>query len=111
MRTYTLTKERAEAELKLIEEYEQQHGGKNGSIGKYLEVKQLPDIAGHKTHWWLIQSKGEGGSALGEVHWYNSWRQYVFAPLSDTEYNAGCLADIEKFLKEVNEQARRAREK
>lgn len=109
MKTYVLTKERAEAELKLLDEYEQKHGGRNGSIGQYLEVEQLPDIPGRKTHKWSIKSKGEGGVVLGETHWYNSWRQYVFAPFSDTEYSAGCLADIERFLKEANEQARRAR--
>ena len=43
------------------------------------------------------------GDYLGSIEWYPRWRQYVFAPQSDTVYSVGCLNDIADFIKRARE--------
>lgn len=72
------------------------------SIGKYLEVEDIGAIQ-NASGWHIYNTRNV---YLGSVSWYRTWRQFVFAPASNTEYSAGCLDDISKFIKEKN-RARR----
>lgn len=39
------------------------------------------------------------GRELGSVKWYAYWRKYVFEPIADTVYDAGCLSKLSSFCK------------
>jgi len=56
---------------------------------------------GRKTKLWNVRSRRTDGF-LGNVKWHPAWRQYVFWPEADTLWSAGCLADVETFLKNAN---------
>ena len=53
-----------------------------------------------KDQWEVRSTRGAG---LGTVYRAQGWRQYVFAPLPDTEYSADCLWDIANFLDKAKE--------
>ena len=73
------------------------------SIGKYIEVMKHAPEKGKKTcRWTVINKKGQYG--LGDVAWSVAWRQYIFRPFPRTEWSAGCLEDVAKFLKAVREE-------
>jgi hypothetical protein len=38
---------------------------------------------------------------LGQVKWYSPWRQYCYFPTVQAVYSAGCLKDIEDFIKKL----------
>ena len=44
------------------------------------------------------------GEQLGGVWWSRARRQYVFEPFGRTVYSAGCLADIQDFLRAMADQ-------
>lgn len=44
-----------------------------------------------------IYSK-RAGDFLGQIFWGREWRQYVFAPMSNTIFSAGCMDDIRKYI-------------
>ncbi len=52
---------------------------------------------GKKTGCWDCVNK-KYGAPLGVIGWYGGWRQYVFQPLPDCEFSAGCLRDIADFI-------------
>ena len=39
---------------------------------------------------------------LGHIHWYPSWRQYVFAPEGGMIFNSECLNRIQGYVSEMN---------
>ena len=58
-----------------------------------------------KTAIYFVVNKTQN-ALLGEVRWYASWRQYIFAPKENTLYARSCLADIERFIGSLMEQRR-----
>ncbi len=44
---------------------------------------------------------------LGQVRWYNHWRQYGCYPEMGTVFEKTCLTDITDFIKELNAGQRR----
>jgi len=39
---------------------------------------------------------------LGIIKWYGPWRQYIWIPVANTQFNNGCLQDITEVLTELN---------
>jgi len=58
-----------------------------------------------KTRCYAIISKSDECD-LGVIKWFGCWRQYCFFT-EDSIFSSGCLADINQFLKEVNEKHKR----
>jgi len=77
---------------------------------KYLDFSWLGKSATGRTHRWTVDAK-RSGDILGVVEWYGPWRQYVFQPDPNTEYNKGCLLDIADFLDEMNAEQRNRTER
>lgn len=65
---------------------------------QYIYMQQVGNSPSGKTSIWKVLNKSTQ-SILGEVRWYGSWRQYTFMPVQGTIFSAGCLNDIEKFIK------------
>ena len=42
----------------------------------------------------------QNGEQIGAISFYPMWRKYVFKPLPDTFYDAGCLKEIATFLED-----------
>lgn len=70
-------------------------------IGKYLEACKLPPVARRKTDQWDIRSVS--GSLQGRVYYEGRWDQYEFKPAVITTFNAECLTDLARFLKDEND--------
>lgn len=67
---------------------------------EYIRFEQI--VRPVKTTYWACRSKG--GDLLGLVHWHGPWRQYCFFAEGETIFSAGCLRDIQAFLKDLNVQ-------
>lgn len=52
----------------------------------------------------------EGQYELGRVRWWAGWRRYCFAPTQGSVYETVCLSEIAKFLDELMEERRVAKE-
>lgn len=74
-------------------------------LGKWMTIEKAPPFDGRVTSQWLIRSKSQG-AILGDISWYANWRQYCFMPRENCVFNGGCLSEIERFLKSVNEAHR-----
>lgn len=60
----------------------------------YLKFNQLPTSGVTKR--WGVRNTVD--TLLGEIRWSPSWRRYVFHPIGDTLYDAGCLLEIVDFI-------------
>ena len=69
-----------------------------------MTERALP--AGRKTREWDVLTNSN--ATLGIVRWLGAWRQYVFAPDFETEFNRDCLIDLANFLRRVNDEHRAA---
>lgn len=65
---------------------------------EYITISKISDSKSGKTGIWSVINK-KHGDLLGIVSWFGSWRQYTFRPQPDTIFSAGCLDDIESFIK------------
>lgn len=66
---------------------------------KFVIIRELP-----KTKVWNVINKRTGVTLAG-IAWYPAWRQYVLytSPEIEAVFNAGCLVDIQDFLKQLKE--------
>jgi hypothetical protein len=46
----------------------------------------------------IFRVETRNGGLLGTIRWYGPWRQYVFEPVPNTIWSAGCLNDVQKQL-------------
>lgn len=53
------------------------------------------DVINHRT-----------GTTIGRIQWHGTWRQFCFFPGTLTVWSAGCLADVQDFLKQLAEERR-----
>lgn len=72
---------------------------------KYMEFDKIGDTG--KTEIWNILSKSSG-FILGKISWYGPWRQYCFLPSPNSVFNNSCMSDIQKFIKILMEDRRKA---
>ena len=70
---------------------------------KFLNFTELPSKG--KTQ--IIGVGNTSGSKLAYIKWHSGWRRYVFLPLPDTLFDAGCLKDILDFITELMEDRKR----
>ena len=70
---------------------------------KYIHFELTEDTG--KTQSWIVVNK-TSGYHLGLITWYSGWRQYVFRPDGDSEYNYSCLDTINDFIKLLNKEHR-----
>jgi hypothetical protein len=69
-----------------------------GSLNRVTEYLIFDEVrVTTKTRQWSVSSKSSG-AVLGWIKWYGPWRQFVFVPY-DAVFNAGCLNDVQDFLK------------
>ena len=65
-------------------------------MSKYLEF--IKDEKGT-----IVLSKRQN-SILGEIRFYQPWKQYVFEPVPNALFNDECLTDIIQQIKSLNTQ-------
>jgi len=75
---------------------------------KYMEFDKIGDTG--KTEIWDIRSKSSG-FVLGKIKWYGPWRQYCFYPSPNSVFNNDCMTDIQKLIKNLQEDHRKAQRK
>lgn len=66
-------------------------------IGDYLEINLVGRSESGKTFTWSVVNR-KHKIDLGVIYWHSPWRQYVFAPIDETIYSAGCMTDIAEFM-------------
>ena len=66
---------------------------------KWLVFEQIYPEREIKTQFWQVVSKNQ--ILLGDIKWFNHWRQYAFFPQKDTIYNSTCLKDIKEFINKL----------
>lgn len=64
-------------------------------MNKYLEFTLIAEKPKAKI---IVKSKTHP-VRLGIIKWWTNWRQYVFLPEKDTLYSAGCLEEIQSYIK------------
>ena len=64
---------------------------------EFISISWAGSSPSGKTQRYSI-TNNRSGSELGLIRWYSPWRQYVFAPASDTIFSIGCMEDIIDFL-------------
>jgi len=75
---------------------------------KYMKFDKIGDTG--KTEIWDILSKSSG-FVLGKIKWYGPWRQYCFYPSPNSVFNNDCMTDIQKLIKNLQEDHRKAQRK
>jgi hypothetical protein len=70
----------------------------------FLNFEKLPLIKGLKTDRWNVwtggknyDDRGPQSAELGNIHWCNHWRRYVFFPNEGTFFDAKCSHEIGDF--------------
>ena len=71
---------------------------------KWLSCGKL-DFPNKKTQVWEVISVK--GVFLGDIRWFNSWRQYAFFPGQMTVFNKVCLKDIQEFIGRLMKQRKK----
>lgn len=71
-----------------------------GSLNRATEYLIFDEVrVDTKTRKWTVSSLRHG-DLLGTIRWHGPWRQFVFCP-HDAIFNAGCLKDLQDFLKDA----------
>ncbi len=73
-------------------------------VSEFLHFETIRDTG--KTKFVAVMSRRQG-NRLGMIHWYGPWRQYVMAPEPETVWNAGCLDDVNAFMRELMRERRK----
>ena len=63
---------------------------------QYITIVSLKSNT--KTEHYLVLNN-KSNSVLGWIEWYVSWRQYCFTPVTNTIFSAGCLEDVQSFIR------------
>lgn len=65
---------------------------------RFIHFVLIPSAG--KTGIWSCRNN-RSGEELGRVQWYGAWRQYCYFPTEPAVYSAGCLQDIDNFIKRI----------
>lgn len=74
-------------------------------LGKYMVAMQPVNSPSGKTKVWPIHSVS--GPQLGTVSFLGRWRCYVFRPMPETVFNAGCMRELVEFCDKHTEEWRK----
>ncbi len=67
---------------------------------KYIAIQEtIPVNKSRKTKVWDVINRVHG-VYIGIIKWYGAWRQYCFFTQGGIILSAGCMPDIEGFVKE-----------
>jgi len=69
---------------------------------KYIYFEKSKGKFSIKPFYLCKNNKSKG--LLGEVFYYEPWQQYVFGPTDDNIFSHDCLADIQDFLRQVENE-------
>ena len=69
---------------------------------KYIHFARKNTDSG-KAYWSCKNNKSS--AELGIVYWYNPWKQYCIEFTPKSIFNVSCLADIQSFIKSLNNDA------
>ena len=75
--------------------------GPPGPTYEYIQIVWTGPSRSGKTQTYEVRSNH--GDILGHIAWFGRWRQYTFCPERDTVFSAGCMADIQDMVTQVNE--------
>jgi hypothetical protein len=70
---------------------------------KYLRFYFICNSKSGKTNIYWITTVRDGTN-IGTIYYYGKWRQYIFAPSTETIWNKTCLSEIITFLNSVNQK-------
>lgn len=73
-------------------------------MADYLRFDECPSTSLKTKIWEVLPLRG--GSVLGRVQWHAPWRRYAFHPGPSTLYDADCLGQIMRFLKDETDKHR-----
>jgi hypothetical protein len=48
---------------------------------------------------WLVLTKKD--ELLGQIYYHKPWKEYIFEPLSDTIFSAGCMGELIAFMEGI----------
>lgn len=51
---------------------------------------------------WVVENK-KHRHYLGDITFYPQWKEWIFSPDENAIFSTECLADLARFLKELNE--------
>ena len=74
---------------------------------KYIHFTKITDKP--KTSEWACRNN-KSGAVLGHVRWQIGWRQYIYEPITEAIYSAGCLLDIADFIKTLKAEKEKIKE-
>ena len=66
---------------------------------EYITMIEVVPKKERKTKVWNIYNNNSL-VVIGQVKWYNYWRQYCFFPYEGSLFSVGCLSDIINFIGE-----------
>jgi len=69
-------------------------------MSKYLEFKK----AGFASEKRITVLSKKQKSPLGEIVFYQLWKQYIFEPISNAIFNDECLMDISSYITILNKE-------
>ena len=80
------------------------HEGEEGPAGhdpyEYIQMSWAGSSPSGKTQKYTVYAK-KYGSKLGTIKWFAHWRQYAFMPDPQTVFSAGCMDDINHFIRSL----------
>jgi hypothetical protein len=65
----------------------------------YQFIHFVKITVGPKSDWSCRNNRS--GEELGQVKWYQPWRQYCYFPTVQAVYSTGCLNDIRDFIEQL----------
>ena len=69
----------------------------------FIKIEDKPKTSVYR----VINNKSK--NELGIIKWYSGWRQYCYFPTVQAVYSAGCLEDINDFIKRLKTNADKRR--
>jgi hypothetical protein len=71
---------------------------------RFIKIKDIESKFDGKPRYEVINKRGD--YVLGDIYYFSGWRQYIFAPYEDSEYNSECLSTIVSWLNELNKKSK-----
>ena len=65
---------------------------------RFFDVRRRPAELHRKTRDFDVVN-ARSGAELGSIEWYGPWRQYVLTSHAGVVWSAGCLADVQDFMR------------
>ena len=71
------------------------------SVGRFMVVESRhPGVDLGRVDTYTLKNK-KSGAALGHIHWYELWGEWVLSPIQGSVFDARCLRDVIELLREL----------